>query len=111
MRCLTVACRRAMVRAERDVKASRGEPAARVASGEHDTILPGHHVSPAEGRAMFDRQARRYLGISGDEFVRRWEAGKYAGAADVPGVMDLVLLLPLVPAGTSLAGENGKVEG
>ena len=54
-------------------------------------------------------QARRYLGISGDEFVRRWEAGEYAGTADSPGVMDLALLLPLVDAAAN-GGQNGTVE-
>ena len=64
----------------------------------HDTeaTLTGRRVSRAEGRAIFDRQARRYLGISGAEFLRRWEAGEYAADPDQPGVMDLVMLLPLV---------------
>jgi hypothetical protein len=38
------------------------------------TILP-----PDEARALFDRQARRLVGMSGEEFLRRWDAGEYKG--------------------------------
>lgn len=34
-------------------------------------------LSPAEGRALFDKSARRLLGISGDEFLARWDSGDY----------------------------------
>jgi hypothetical protein len=27
---------------------------------------------------LFDQAARRYLGISGEEFIRRWDAGEFA---------------------------------
>lgn len=36
-------------------------------------------LTPEEARAVFDRTARRLLGISGEEFVRRWEAGDDCG--------------------------------
>ena len=36
--------------------------------------IPGVHVvTPEEGLALFDQQARKTLGISGDEFLRRWD--------------------------------------
>lgn len=46
-----------------------------------------------EGRALLDRQARRYLGMSGDEFVRAWERGELDpdASADVARV---AMLLP-----------------
>jgi hypothetical protein len=55
---------------------------------------PGREVSRDEGLQMIDRQARRYLGISGAEFLRRWTRGDYAADPDQPGVMDVAMLLP-----------------
>lgn len=55
-------------------------------------------LSPTEGRELLDRQAQRYLGVSGDEFVRSWEAGEYGDPDDrtknPPGVMRVAMLLP-----------------
>jgi hypothetical protein len=57
-------------------------------------------LSREEGRRLFDRQARRYLGISGEEFLERWDAGEYGDPDDrtknPPGVMQLAMLLPFV---------------
>lgn len=57
-------------------------------------------LSREEGRQLFDRQARRYLGISGDEFLEKWDAGEYGDPDDrtknPPGVMQLAMLLPFV---------------
>lgn len=39
-----------------------------------------------QGRALLNRQARRYLDISGEEFLRRLDAGEYRGTED-PDVM------------------------
>lgn len=33
-------------------------------------------VTPAEGMALLDAEARRYLGMSGEEFLRAWHAGE-----------------------------------
>ncbi len=35
-------------------------------------------VSPEEGRRMFDEAAHEWAGMSGEEFIRRYEAGEYA---------------------------------
>ena len=54
-------------------------------------------LSASEGRARFDRQARRELGISGEEFLRRWDAGLYRPIPDTPEgrkVGRLVMLMP-----------------
>ena len=40
-----------------------------------------YELDAGEGRALFDKAARRELGISGDEFLRRWDAGEYACAS------------------------------
>ena len=36
-------------------------------------------LTKEEWEREFDAEARESLGISGDEFRRRWEAGEYAG--------------------------------
>ena len=53
-------------------------------------------ASPAEGRKLFHRQARRLLGLSGEEFLRRWDASDYGNIPDAPesrGIMSGVYLI------------------
>jgi hypothetical protein len=55
------------------------------------------YVSPEEGRRMFDEVARQWTGLSGEEFIRRWEAGEYADmveSEDNRHVVELVLMIP-----------------
>lgn len=56
-----------------------------------------HVASAQEARAIFDRAARRELGISGEEFLRKWEAGEFKDP-DRPDVMRVAMLLPLARA-------------
>jgi hypothetical protein len=54
-------------------------------------------VDRERGCAILDRQARRYLGISGEEFIAAWRAGEFAGPeSDRPEVVRVASLLPLV---------------
>jgi len=39
-------------------------------------------LTPEEGRAYFDREARRLVGMSGEEFLRRWDAGEFQPVPD-----------------------------
>lgn len=57
----------------------------------HDVEPP--EVGREEARAIFDEQARKLLRISGEDFLRRWDAGENEG--DEERVMRLVMLLPL----------------
>jgi hypothetical protein len=41
-------------------------------------------LTPEEGHQFFDEQARRRLGISGEEFLRRLDAGEYQDIPDDP---------------------------
>ena len=50
-------------------------------------------LSKDEGEKLLDRQARRYLRMSGKEFVRRWKAKKIKDP-DRPEVMRVAFLLP-----------------
>lgn len=46
---------------------------------EWGDLPPVVQLTREEGRAFFDREARRMLGISGDEFLRRLDAGEFDG--------------------------------
>ena len=47
-----------------------------------------------EGRAFFDEQARKRLGISGEEFIEGWRSGKYRTEEENTDVTWLEMLLP-----------------
>ena len=47
-----------------------------------------------EGLALLDREARRYLQMSAEEFIRAWEAGEFDDDPDRPDVMYVAMLLP-----------------
>lgn len=49
-----------------------------------------------EAATLFEAIAQRNLGISGDEFCKRWFSGYYADDPDRPEIMDVVMSLPLV---------------
>jgi len=51
------------------------------------------YLTEEEGRALFDRVARECLGMSGEEFLRRWDAGEFAGD-DRDEVIHLFMLMP-----------------
>jgi hypothetical protein len=71
-----------------------------LADAEERDEIPGiHFATPEEGRALFDYQARKQLGISGEEFLRRWDRGEYQPVPDTPEgwkVGRLVMLMPFV---------------
>jgi hypothetical protein len=50
-------------------------------------------LTRAQAREILDRRARKELGISGDVFVRRWNAGKYS-KRERPEVIRVAMLLP-----------------
>jgi hypothetical protein len=58
---------------------------------------PIRWLNDEEGRAFFDEQARAQLGISGEEFLRRWDAGEFAATVDDPEHAALRRLAALIP--------------
>ena len=54
-------------------------------------------LTPEEGRDLFDAEARRVMGMSGEEFIRRWEAGEYREIADTSGNLHIMRLAALIP--------------
>ncbi len=67
--------------------------------------IPGIDVlSPVEGIAYFDRRARELIGLSGDAFLRRWDAEGFRPPPDAAEDRKLNRLVMLMPfAGRSLA--------
>jgi hypothetical protein len=59
-----------------------------------DVTTPAREVSREEGRQILDRAARRRLGVSGQEFLQRWDAGEYVGKADEPDIARVAILIP-----------------
>jgi len=47
-------------------------------------------LSLEEGRAFFDEKCRAYLNMSGEEFIRRWDAGEYEDIEDIPENWDIL---------------------
>lgn len=62
-----------------------------------DVDIPVRYTTPEEGRALFDEQARKVMGMSGEEFLRRWDAGEYDEIADAPGYRHIMRLASLIP--------------
>ena len=51
-------------------------------------------LSRDEGKKLLDRQARKCLHMSGEEFVRSWKAKEFEDP-DRPEIMRVAFLLPL----------------
>jgi hypothetical protein len=52
-------------------------------------------LTPEEGRKLFDELAHEYLHMSREEFLERWDSGKFGDPDSDPDVMLLTMLLPL----------------
>ena len=44
--------------------------------------------------ALVDRAARRSLNMSGEEFIRRWDAGEFGDPDENPEIMRIGMILP-----------------
>jgi hypothetical protein len=60
------------------------------------TVVPERKYSAEEAQMIFDEAAQTHLGVSGEEFLRRWDAGEFADDPDRPEVIDIAMLIPLV---------------
>lgn len=49
-----------------------------------------------EAYEMFDRRTQELLGMSGEEFLRRWDAGEYRSIEDDPGHYEVMELSGLI---------------
>ena len=55
---------------------------------------PIKELTLEDGCKLLDKQARRYLNLSGSELIKKWEAGDFGDDPDQPEIMRLVMLIP-----------------
>jgi hypothetical protein len=55
---------------------------------------PARGLSSEEALGLLDLRARRHLGISGEEFIRRWYAGVYGEEPEEIEVAYVSMLIP-----------------
>lgn len=64
-----------------------------------------------EGRARFDKAARRSLDMSGEEFLNKWDGGEFEPLIDDPKyhekIIGMMMLLPLVRK--VCIGDDGQI--
>jgi hypothetical protein len=71
------------------------ETAAMVAKRKAQAAPPDDiFISQEEGWEILEENAQRLLGMSAEEFIRRWDSGELK--VDRPRIMDVAALLPLV---------------
>jgi hypothetical protein len=58
------------------------------------TVLP-----PQEARDLFDRKAQDLLHMSGEDFLRRWEAGEFRNLPETPENRKIMRVAALIPFG------------
>lgn len=76
---------------------ARPKPTPDDLSDDLDDIPGVHIVTREEGIALFDQQARKTLGLSGDEFLRRWDAGEFQPIPDTPEGWKIGRLVMTIP--------------
>jgi hypothetical protein len=59
-----------------------------------DVVPEVHELNAEEGRALFDRTARRLLNISGEEFLARWDRGDYEDEQENMAITKVAMLIP-----------------
>lgn len=59
------------------------------------TEINVHELSAAEAKDLLDGMARHYLGMSGEDFLRAWDAGEITASRDRPEVMRVAMLAQL----------------
>ena len=52
-------------------------------------------LSRAAEERLFDRAARHYLGMSGQDFLRKWRAGEFKNPNADPAVRHVAMLAPV----------------
>lgn len=63
----------------------------------HDATPPPEEINNEDAQRIFDEVAQRKLGISGEDFLRRWDEGRFANLSEEnPRVQEVAMLIPLV---------------
>ena len=53
-------------------------------------------IRPDEADRLFDETAKRYLNLSGTEFLKRWDEGYYRTSASKNRAERVAMLIPMV---------------
>ena len=64
-----------------------------MATTKREPIEGVQYISAAEAREIFDYQARKLMGMSGEEFLCRWDDGEFRDLFDKPGHEKLTRLV------------------
>lgn len=57
------------------------------------------YLDDEESPQLFDREARRLMNMTGEEFLRRYDAGEFEAEMDGPRHRQLVEMVMLLPFG------------
>ena len=77
-----------------------------MAAEVEETTKTGYRILPPdEAHAFFDGVARQIVGMSGDEFIAKWDAGDYADLPldETPEGREIIHLALLIPFGRRLS--------
>jgi hypothetical protein len=70
-----------------------------MATTKREPIEGVQYISAAEAREIFDYQARKAMGMSGEEFLRRWDDGEFRELFDKRGHEELTSLVMMMGFG------------
>ncbi|KKL07338.1 hypothetical protein LCGC14_2587030 [marine sediment metagenome] len=94
--CIRCAAWRDIAQANKKLQEDRAKlDAERLASYARRDISHVRELTLEEGRSLFRKQCWRYLGVSAEEFVRKWEAGELPDDSEWRQAMRVAMLLPL----------------
>lgn len=85
-----------LVRRKLDVAARKLTTTSAEEARAEASLPPARELTAEEARIIFDQEARRCPGLTGEEFIRAWDAGEFDDDPDRPEVMGVAMLLPLV---------------
>jgi hypothetical protein len=63
---------------------------------DDDIDMSQYILPPEEGRKLLDEAARHWMGITGEEFLRRWDAGEYRNVPDTPAGWKIMYVRDLI---------------
>lgn len=58
-------------------------------------LSSGDVLTPLQAWQRFDEAARYYLQLSGEDFIRAWDAGQFDAVPERPEVVHVLMLRPL----------------
>lgn len=67
---------------------------------KQDFQLHVEYLDKKQGWKLLDANARKYLGMSAEEFLSRWDCGEFTDI-DTPEMMNVAFLIPFVRQNTA----------